>query len=110
MGKKMRKKIFSILCLTFLLAPLFLQTSVVAASSDDWSMFRGDLSHTGYSSTAPATSNNLLWKLDTGTPVGSSAAVVDGKVYVASNDGSIYCLNAADGSQIWKSIDRKSTR
>ena len=44
----MRKKIFSILCLTFLLAPLFLQTGVVAASSDDWSMFRGDLSHTGY--------------------------------------------------------------
>ena len=99
----MIKKIFSILCLTFLLAPLFLQTGAVAASSNDWSMFRGDLSHTGYSSTAPATSNNLLWKLDTGTPVGSSAAIVDGKVYVASNDGSIYCLNAADGSQIWKS-------
>ena len=76
--------------------------TVAASSADDWSMFRGDLSHTGTSSTAPATTNEVLWKLDTGVPLGSSAAVVDGKVYVASNDGSVYCLNAADGSQIWK--------
>ena len=70
----MKKQLVSILCLAILMSPLFLQIDVVAASSDDWSMFRGDLSHTGYSSTAPATSNNLLWKLDAGVPLGSSAA------------------------------------
>ena len=99
-----KKYVISVLCLVVLVFPLFLQVDFVSASSDDdWSMFRNDLNHSGNSATAPATSNSLLWKLDAGVPLGSSAAIVDGKVYVASNDGSVYCLNAADGSQIWKS-------
>src|SRR5207244_9689621 len=39
----------------------------------------------------------------------SSAAVVDGRVYFAGGQ-TVYCLNAADGSLVWKEVDRKSTR
>lgn len=45
---------------------------------------------------------NLLWKYKTGSGVFSSPAVVDGRVYVGSNDGYIYCLSADSGDLIWK--------
>jgi hypothetical protein len=31
----------------------------------------------------------------------SSPAVADGKVYIGSSDGNLYCLNASTGSKIW---------
>jgi len=34
-------------------------------------------------------------------PVRSSPAVVDGRVYVGSYDGNVYCLNASTGAYIW---------
>jgi outer membrane protein assembly factor BamB len=72
------------------------------SSSDDWPMFNHDLSHTGYStSTAPKT-NKTLWTFTTGGAVETSPAVVNGVVYVGSDDGYVYALNAANGSLIWK--------
>ena len=35
-----------------------------------------------------------LWSYEIGQPVGSSPAVVDGKVIVGSEDGSVYCFGA----------------
>jgi outer membrane protein assembly factor BamB len=68
---------------------------------DWWPMFHHDLSHTGYStSTAPDT-NNVLWRYTTGYFVSSSPAVADGKVYVGSLDGNVYCLDATTGDFIW---------
>ena len=68
---------------------------------DWWLMFRHDLSHSGYStSTAPQT-NNTIWNYATGGSIWSSPAIVDNKVYVGSNDGKIYCLNALTGAHIW---------
>ena len=34
----------------------------------------------------------------------SSPAVVDGVVYVVSNDGNVYALNAANGAKLWSSL------
>ena len=66
-----------------MLSPIFLQIDAVTGSSvDDWPMFRGDLNHTGASSTVPAITNDVLWKLDMGIPLGSSVAIVDSKIYV----------------------------
>ena len=69
---------------------------------DWWSTFRHDLTHTGYStSTAPLT-NQLLWNYTTGNSIAySSPAVVNGVVYVGSNDHYVYALNAATGTYIW---------
>ena len=74
-------------------------------------MFHHDLTHTGYSaSTAPATSANLLWNYTTKNPIGASPAIVDGYVYIPSDDGTVYKLNAADGSKygpIHLSVDQQ---
>ena len=71
---------------------------------DWWPMFRHDLIHTGYStSTAPDT-NTIRWRYTTGFLVDSSPAVADGKVYIGSGDGKVYCLNADTGGKIWDCI------
>ncbi len=41
------------------------------------------------------------WEFQTGGDVFSSPAVVDGKVYVGSEDKNWYCLNAYTGAKIW---------
>ena len=42
------------------------------------------------------------WSFTTGGPVRLAPALSDGRVYAGSDDGCVYCLNAADGSPIWK--------
>jgi len=72
-----------------------------ASEADDWSMFRHDAAHSGYSaSTAPNTSQ-VLWSYATGGEVYSSPAVVDGRVYVGSSGNKTCCLNATTGKSIW---------
>jgi len=72
------------------------------ADTDWWPMFMHDLNHTGTSTSTGPTTNQTLWNYPTGRPVESSSpAVVGGFVYVGSYDGNVYCLNAANGSQVW---------
>jgi len=66
-----------------------------------WSMFRHDLSHTGYSESPAPNTNQTQWNYTTGGSVSSSPAVVDGKVYVGSEDYKVYCLDALTGAHIW---------
>lgn len=42
------------------------------------------------------------WSVFTGGPVRLAPTVADGRVYVGSDDGHIYCLNAQDGATIWQ--------
>ena len=64
-------------------------------------MFRNNPQHTGYSTSDAPDTSALLWTYPTGDYVDSSAAVVDGKVYFASQDFKVYCLNAETGPLIW---------
>ena len=43
----------------------------------------------------------VVWRLFTGGPVRFAPSVADGKVYVASDDGVVYCVSAADGKEVW---------
>jgi len=43
------------------------------------------------------------WKFFTGGPVRLAPTVYEGKVYFGSDDGWVYCLNADDGSYVWRS-------
>jgi len=71
------------------------------SGTDDWTMFRHDLQHSGYStSTAPST-NQTQWIFTATSDVYSSPAVADGKLYIGASDGRVYCLNAATGALIW---------
>jgi parallel beta-helix repeat protein len=66
-----------------------------------WSMFHHDLEHSGYSESPAPNTNQTLWTYTTGGGVYSSPAVVDGRVYVGSDDGKVYCLDALTGASIW---------
>jgi len=69
---------------------------------DWWPMFRHDLNHTG-NSTSPGgpEDNTILWTYNTKSEISSSPAVVNGKVYIGSNNNNIYCLDANNGDLIW---------
>ena len=43
----------------------------------------------------------LKWSYATGYLVDSSPAVANGVVYVGSNDGNLYALNASTGAKLW---------
>jgi outer membrane protein assembly factor BamB len=43
-----------------------------------------------------------LWHFDTEGPVRFAPVVFEGRVYVGSDDGFLYCLDSADGTQLWK--------
>ena len=78
------------------------EASVTDSSNVDWwPMFHHDLGHTGYSTSTGPTTNQTLWTFTTGGAVTTSPAVVDGRVYFGSDDGSIYAVNAYDGALIW---------
>ncbi|MGE3317494.1 MAG: PQQ-binding-like beta-propeller repeat protein, partial [Planctomycetaceae bacterium] len=56
-------------------------------------------------------SGSELWRFYTEGPVRLAPAVWNDKVYFACDDGHLYCLQAADGSLVWKfygsPLDRK---
>ncbi len=65
-------------------------------------MFRADPWHSGVNDdggTRPA--DILKWSFPTGDRVYSSPAVVDGIVYLGSDDGKVYALNASTGAETW---------
>ena len=70
--------------------------------TDSWPMFHHDLSHTGYSTSEAPSTNVTLWSYTIGAPVGLASPVVHaGMMYVGSQDGKLYCLEATDGASIW---------
>jgi len=67
----------------------------------DWPMFGHDLQRSRYSASPAPNTNQTLWKTTLDGMVGSSPAIVDGKVYLGSFGGNVYCLDAATGAEIW---------
>ena len=49
-----------------------------------------------------AAEGKVRWTFFTQGPVRFAPTVYSGRVYVGSDDGYVYCLDAEDGSQIWK--------
>ncbi len=73
-----------------------------SSSTEDWTMFRHDTSHSGYSTgNSPTNSVKLLWTFTTMAGVVSSPAVANGCVFVGCNDGAVYCLNSSNGELFW---------
>ncbi len=42
-----------------------------------------------------------LWRFSTGEPLIEAAAAIDDRVYVATQPGGMYCLEAKNGKQLW---------
>ncbi|MEM2098276.1 MAG: PQQ-binding-like beta-propeller repeat protein [Candidatus Bathyarchaeia archaeon] len=66
-----------------------------------WAMFRKDAVHSSNAYGGPV-NLSLAWKFTTGGAVISSPSVVDGIVYVGSQDKYIYALGAWSGKLLWK--------
>ena len=71
-----------------------------AIGSDSWSMWRNDSANSGTGQSGP-TELNLRWNFKTGGGVGSTPIIVEGRVYVGSQDKNIYCIDARDGRRLW---------
>ena len=73
-----------------------------AVPVSSWPQFRNTPTLTGVSpSTLPATLK-VLWTYDAGGAVESSAAIVDGTVYVGASTGELLALDLASGKAKWK--------
>ena len=73
-----------------------------SSSSSNWTTFRGDLNHSGYTvSGNPSNSAKPLWNYTTGAEVVSSPSVADGYLIVGGKDNNIYSLNASNGQLLW---------
>jgi len=73
-----------------------------SSSTDDWTAFRHDSSHSGYTTVnTPTNSVKPLWTFKTWKAVTSSPAVANGYLFIGSRDWRIYCLNASNGKQMW---------
>src|SRR5262249_20778062 len=72
-----------------------------AVHGADWPMFRGGPALTGVAGGQLPKKLDLLWTFKTGGPVKSSAAIVQGMVFVGSTDGNIYALSLDGGKRGW---------
>jgi outer membrane protein assembly factor BamB len=69
--------------------------------TSDWPMWRADASHSSTAQFGPS-NLSLAWQFTTNGSVISSPSVVNGIVYVGSQDKNIYALGAWSGNLIWK--------
>ncbi|MGB8373000.1 MAG: PQQ-binding-like beta-propeller repeat protein, partial [Halobacteriota archaeon] len=98
-------KIVSFSTVILLIAVVFTgAVTVPAAAQSDTMMFRYNAQHTGgYSPLAGSNMSKglLTWSFTTGSVVLSSPTVVNGVVYVGSEDNNTYALNATTGAKVW---------
>jgi len=76
------------------------KNQVWAIGSSSWPMWRRDPSHSASGQSGPA-ALTLRWKFTTSGAIVSSPSMVDGIVYVGSQDKNIYALDARSGRFIW---------
>jgi outer membrane protein assembly factor BamB len=78
-------------------------TSSARVVRSDWPLFRGDTKSSGVSHGSVPESPEVLWTFAVeGGAFESTAAIVDGVVYVGDLDGTFYAFQLADGRNLWK--------
>ncbi len=104
----MRSRTPSILVAASILATFVMVSSEVGpaprvvAADGAWTTYRGGAARIGVADSAgPAGSPLELWRVQTQNIINSEPAVVGGVVYIGSNDGSLYALDAATGNEHW---------
>ena len=68
----------------------------------DWPSFRGNAEQTGVSDEPLPDVLELLWSVDAPDGVPGAAAIVGGRVYIATLGGRVLCLELSDGSEVWR--------
>ena len=90
------------------------QITLARAAGSDWPTYLHDPQRSSASSDttlSPANAGQLTlgWAFKTGGPIAASPTVVGGTVYVGSWDGYEYALDAATGTQKWKTFLGQTT-
>lgn len=80
------------------------------SSADVWPSFRGNPQLTGVADSALPKDLKLLWKVDVKEPVTSTAAIVDGTVYVGADDSHLYALKTKTGETRWRYAAKEAIR
>jgi len=73
----------------------------VAIGGEDWPIFRGGRNLPGVAPGRLPDELSLVWKFKTGDVIKSSPVICGGVVYIGSDDGSVYAIDAANGRKIW---------
>lgn len=68
----------------------------------DWASFRGNPQLTGVADSQLPDKLELIWTFKAGDMIESTAAIVDGTVYIGALDGYFYAINAQTGKSKWK--------
>lgn len=85
--------------------PLFLLATTLWLSAGsavaDWPMYRGRPDLNGVAAGNLPAQPTLLWSFKTQGPIKSSAAIVGDRVFIGSNDRTLYALDFATGKPLW---------
>ena len=88
-------------CRIILISVLFLPVFIGHATFGNWVSFRGNPQLTGVADSELPENPQLLWTFQAGDMIESTAAVVDGTVYVGALDGVLYAIDAQSGEKRW---------
>jgi len=83
-----------------LIAPLCFVASPAAGQST-WSIFRGDPALSGRAAGELELPLAVAWSFQAEGAIASSPVVSEGRVYFGSDDGKLYCVEAANGQLVW---------
>lgn len=86
------RKTLCLLLLSLLITPVF---------AADWSVFKNDVSHSGYTSDAVNPPLTLKWSKDLGSETDSSPVIVNDVLFIGSTYG-VFALDAKTGKEIWR--------
>ena len=80
---------------------LFLLLFIGNAAFANWTSFRGNPQLTGVADSKLPENPQLLWAFKVGDMIESTAAVVDGIVYIGVLDGFLYAIDVETGEKRW---------
>ncbi|MCD6391946.1 MAG: PQQ-binding-like beta-propeller repeat protein, partial [Planctomycetes bacterium] len=75
--------------------------TAVAIGGENWPIFRGGRNLLGVAQGQLPDKLQLVWKFKTPDAVMSSPVIDGGVVYVGSDDGSVYAIDAKSGKKVW---------
>ena len=87
----------------FIVIPLIILFSVPQpAGAEDWPLFRRDALRSGLSTEDWGGVLSLSWRFEAADVLVSSPVIAGGKVFIGSNDGNIYAIDAGTGQELWR--------
>ncbi len=90
-----------LLCGMFMLLPALAAPHLAWAAGGDWTSFRGDARLTGVAPQPLPDDLAVLWTFEVEDGIESTAALVDGVVYVGSLAGKLHALDLNSGKLLW---------